>query len=222
MRRLAGFSLLEVLVALFLFSFLGIASYRFLSVIIRTEEVAGRHSEQERRELRALALIRQDFLQAVPRAVRDESGKPAPAFVAGGDYAVEFTRAGWLNPMLQPRSELQRVAYAVGPRPASDGQGDAGEQPGEATGNYLLRVYWPYPDRAAGSPVAVQALLPDVTELQLRFLDQRGQWIDQWPPATGGGQRQGPSTDLPRAVEFTLRLGDGREQQRLLIMPENP
>lgn len=217
-RRSLGFSLLEVLVALFLFALLGVAANRFLHIIIKTEEVAERHSDVLQKQLRAVELIRRDFFQAVPRTFRDETGIRRPAFlVQSGQYQVVFTRSGWLNPTGVPRSDLMHVAYGIGPKPKSE------HDETEDKKQYLLRYYWAYPDLSTNTPVQVQALVQGVERLDWRFLDNKGRWLTEWPPEeTPGSSAEKVSTALPRAVELTLHFEGGDVLKRLLLMPEYP
>lgn len=223
MKRIAsGFSLLEVLVALFLFALLGVTANRFLGVMIKTEEVAEHHSDDIKFQLRALEVIRRDFFQAVPRLSREPSGKTLSALLSSGDeYLVEFTRAGWLNPMENPRSELVRVAYRVGVLPET-AKKNYPALAGDSR-KYLLRYFWPYPDRHSDTPVAVQPIIADVESCEFKYLDSKGQWLSSWPPknsATGSNSK--PSTALPRAVQIHLRYESGIEVKRILLMSEYP
>ncbi len=194
-RGQAGFTLLELLVALTLFAILSAMAYGGLRMVLDSKQ---RNEQQAQRliELQtALNFLQRDIEQAVGRSVRDEFGDPQPALRADGFGArlITLTRAGWRNPTGQPRSTLQRVAYRF----------DEGR---------LTRLFWHSLDQSGNAEPLARVLLQEVAEIELRFLDQNRQWHGQWPPAAG----EAPLTLLPRAVEVTLRLDDLGAIRRLL------
>jgi len=54
--------------------------------------------------------------------------------------------------------------------------------------------------------------LRDVKEMQVRFLDRRGQWHVQWPPAGATA----PQKAVPAGVEVALTLVSGERVVRLM------
>jgi type II secretion system protein J len=81
---------------------------------------------------------------------------------------------GWSNLDGAPRSELQRVAYAL----------EAGK---------LQRIGWTMPDGGTPQPAT---LLNDVTTAKSRFRDAEGNWRTDWDASD--------PLALPRAVELTI------------------
>ncbi len=64
---------------------------------------------------------------------------------------------------------------------------------------------------------ATQSLLPDVTDLRWRYLDDAGQWHDTWPVV------RPPAAPELRAVEMVMVLGPAGEQlRRLVAVPRTP
>lgn len=198
-----GFTLLELLVALAVFAILAAAAYGGLRNVLFTRAAV----EAENRRLAAAQLtfhrLEQDIEQTVPRGIRDEYGDPQPALL-GGELAGEvlmLTRAGWDNPLDQPRANLQRVAYRL-----RDGR--------------LWRLYWEVLDR--GGPIEPReiVLLDRVRELRVRFLDPDDAWRNDWPPPPASDEERKQQPDpLPRAVEISLTLEDWGEITRLLPLP---
>lgn len=192
-----GFTLLELLVALAIFGLLSVMSYSGLRSVLeqqaRTQESVDRLAELQKVYL----LMQRDFEQAVPRIVRGEYGDDLVAF--GGDDVLQLTRGGWRNPLQQPRSSLQRVAYAI-------------------ENDQLTRYTWSVLDRAQDSVPLEQPLTEAVRGMQLRFMNEDHEWLGSWPPVnpnTGQqpsqqGQQpaqqgqQPPPADLPNALEVTL------------------
>lgn len=199
-----GFTLLELLVALAVFAIMATAAYSGLRNVLFTRAAV----EEQNRRLAAVQLtvfrLEQDIQQAVPRGVRDEYGDSQPALRGGDllDDALILTRAGWDNPLGQSRATLQRVAYRL-----REGR--------------LWRLHWDVLDR--GGPVAPREtmLIDQVQEFRARFLDQEGEWRNDWPPPADVVADGNPpnSNLLPYAVEITLMLEDWGAITRLFPLP---
>jgi general secretion pathway protein J len=197
--RAAGFTLLELLVALAIFALLAVMSYAGLSKVLHTEQILDNEMERLTEIQRSVAFMSRDIQQTVDRPIRDAYGDPQPAIagstlLATADSPVlELTRNGYTNAMGVNRSTLQRVAYRV-------------------VDHTLLRDTWRVLDRAQGSEPDSILLCADVNDLKVRYLDHEQNWHDQWPPLDS--QYQGPA--LPLAVEVTLELDDWGDIVRLL------
>ncbi len=200
-----GFTLLELLVALAVFAIMAIAAYSGLSNVLFTR--AAVETENRRLAMTQLAFYRlaQDLEQVVQRGVRDEYGEAQPALRGNvqDSEALLFTRAGWDDPLGQPRATLQRVAYRL-----REGR--------------LWRLYWTVLDRGGLAEPHEIMLLDRVRELRLRFLDQDNAWRNDWPPPADNSSdpaRKPKPDQLPRAVEISLTLEDWGEITRLLLLP---
>lgn len=201
----AGFTLLELLVALSIFAVLALLAYGGLTSMLNTRAQADEHAEALRELQLAYRTLERDIEQYVPRSVRDEYGQEHPAISAGMEIgaALELTHGGWRNPAEQPRSTLQRVAYSV--------QDDT-----------LVRSVWMSLDRPADAKPAEQELLRGVAELQLRLLDANDTWQERWPPAGQITPPPGtpvPAAPPPRAVEMVLKTERWGELRWLFRFP---
>jgi len=186
-----GFTLLEVLIAIGITAMIGLGSWQILHSAIRTSQ-----STQERiKELNALQktmlLITRDFQQIVPRSIRDEYGDSQAALTSKSEfYSLVFTRTGWRNPLDDPRSSLQRVAYQL-------------DQ------DKLLRYYWSELDRSQDSQSIHHTLLKGVESLSFRFMNSSGGWVDEWPVTDDDAQKNADPffklNELPKAVKLTLK-----------------
>jgi general secretion pathway protein J len=47
-------------------------------------------------------------------------------------------------------------------------------------------------------------LAADIESMQVRYLDDAGNWQEQWPPLQAGSNPAAPPADFPRAIEMTL------------------
>jgi len=197
-----GFTLLEIVVAVGVFAVLTTLAYGGLNQVLNQSQQT-REISQKLQDLQyAFALIQQDFSQMVPREVRDEYGNRQPALTTSLDesFLVKFTRQGWRNPAEQARSSLQRVSYIL----------DEGQ---------LQRSYWFELDRAPSSEPIVMPLLEDIESVEFRFLDEKKEWQESWPPTVATAGQQPP---WPLAIEITLETKRWGKIHRLFSMIDSP
>lgn len=161
-HRRQGFTLLEILVALLVFAIVGVISSQLMSQTVRSNEVLKGHGERIADVHRAMQIIQRDVMQMAARPIRDQFGDPQPNLLVGADGALEFSRAGWRNPLQLPRAEVQRVSYVV-------------------QDETLVRGYWPVLDRAQDSEALHQTLLAEVTRAEFFVLDNQGNEYTFWP-----------------------------------------
>jgi len=184
----AGFTLVEMLIALTIFGMLTAGGVALLSFSVTSQEMTDRQLATLGSIRRAGALLSADLAQATARPWRDGDGRQQPAFAgAPGREAriMTFVRAGWDNPDQLPRASLQRVEYRL-------------------QGNRLLRVGYTSVD--GGGAAAVTTLIDGVQQLDLRFRDREGLWRSEWQTAD--------PAELPIAVELTVsseRFGPVRQ-----------
>lgn len=198
----AGFTLLEVLVAVAIFVIVGalaMTGYNELSTqSSRVETSAAR----VRAVQSAMQHFNQDFATLEPRPVRQPVGDGMfPAVRADNnqqDEIVELTRSGWSNPAGVPRPTLQRVAYRL-------------------QDQKLHRDYWVSLDHVATEDPISTVMLDKVKSVKVRFLAGNRQWQDQWPAL--GYSAPDMMTVRPMAVEITLELEDWGKIKRLIEVP---
>ena len=164
MRR-AGFSLIELLVALAVFSVMSALAYGGLNSIARTRGELAAREDAFRDLMRAVGTLERDLRESVARPVRGNFGVDLPAFV-GGANTMEFTRLGFANPQAEPRSNLERVLYEL----------DAGT---------LKRGRYDVLDRAPTTAPSLADSKVKVEEFRLRYLSDDNRWFDAWPPPRG-------------------------------------
>jgi len=196
-RKAHAFTLIEVLVSLAIFAILAALAYSTLNQTLLSAEILNDRMDRLQAIQRSMRMLTDDLRQLAPRPVRDELGDNwRPALDTGfqSGFAIELTRGGWSNPVVLPRSTMQRVGYRI-------------------EDNELVRYQWFTLDRTlSNDPVGV-TLLDGVESLQFRFFEREGEYSDQWPP----NGSQGPAERLrPRAVEIVLRLEDEGELTRLV------
>jgi len=200
--RESGFTLVEMLVALFVLSLLTTAGTAMLMQTLDGKEQVEARSDVLREIDLARATLKSDIGQAVARPVRGLYGARADQFFAGGDLRegdsqtiLFLVRRGWENPgALERRGSLQAVEYRI-----EDGA--------------LIRIARTRPDAMERTPEQRRVLLSGVQEANLEFA-RAGQWSPEW----FGGVRAAPQ--LPEIVRLTLTLEGVGEVDQLFMTGE--
>lgn len=200
-RCAAGFTLLELLVALAIFAVLATMAYGALNSVLTARKAVEAKSARLADLQTALMVIERDVEQAVPRKIRDEFGDEQPALQGGGTgtLVLDLSRDGWRNPLGLARSHLQRVAYGF-------------------KDEKLVRESWGILDRAPDTQAYSEVLLSEVKAVEVRFLGRDGQWSAFWPPQTANTQEETVVLP-PRAIEINLDLDDWGRITRLMRVP---
>jgi general secretion pathway protein J len=187
-----GFTLLEVLIAISIFSVVSLAGFTIFDTVLRGEESSKIRTERQNELQRAFLLIERDFTQIVKRTLRLNGEAPQATFLQtaddsflDNDQAIAFVRGGWTNPnLLLPRSEMQSVAYRLN----------------EGT---LERLHFNFVDAVVGQEPRVRKLLSDVDSINFEFYDGK-KWQKKW---------SGNTLPLAIAIEVdTLDFGLIRRQ----------
>ncbi len=202
-QRAKGLTLLEVLIALSIFSMIGLASYQVLTSTIASQQVGDDYSQQLARQQKALMIIDRDLQQLVARDIRVADQQKAFLLVNEDEYPLEFTRGGWRNPLQQSRSSLQRVAYDVGLHPGAENIDSKYYQSEE---RYLRRHLWAVLDREEGVEHQIQVLLAGVEELTVAVISDGGRALS-WPSANqaAASSKQGQQKQQQiRAIELSI------------------
>lgn len=193
-----GFTLIEVLVAMALFAVMAAMAYGTLNQTLLSADILSERMDRLQALQRTVRMLSDDLQQLTPRPVRDELGDnygPALSTAFQSGFTIELTRGGWSNPMVLPRSTMQRAAYRI-------------------EDNELIRYHWNVLDRTLSNEPIVVALMDGIESLQFRFFQTDTDFIDQWPPLNLTGPTN--SRLRPLAVEFILTLEDETEISRLI------
>ena len=105
-----GFTLIETLVSIAIFSILSVLAYSTLNQTIITADILSNRMDKIQSLQRAIRLIEQDFLQLAQRPIRSEIGNTQLAALTTKPtniFPIELTRYGWSNPLMLKRSTLQ-------------------------------------------------------------------------------------------------------------------
>lgn len=184
LSRSGGFTLLELVVAIAIFSIISTSSAYFIRNVLLAQERSNEVADQLEALQKVWLLLQQDVEQAVARSVRDQNGDPQPIFT-GDQQQMAFTRIGW--PLLPPRDLLR-----------SDKEIDQGDAPMTLPRSEVLRVryylendqlirsYWPIPDLADGAQPQTSVILSKVKDFELQYVfstpSVKQQTSEIWPP----------------------------------------
>lgn len=199
-----GFTLLELLIAISLFSILSVMAYSGLNTVLVTRESTDKISQRLTEVQLAYLRISNDIRQVVSRSIKDEFGTQIPVMRTSQSEVdtVEWTRMGYQNPQKHLRSNLQRVAYRLSEN--------------ETSGYDLVRITWPVLDQAQGIESTESILITDVEEMAWGFLEQNpgADFLTSWPPVSATGL-----DSLPRAIDVTIKLKNLGTLRRLILLP---
>jgi general secretion pathway protein J len=171
-----GFTLVEVIVALAIFSVIGFGSWQVLNQVLTTQKKLSEASTELSELQRGMWILANDFRRMVRRPIRNEYDQIEPALsTLQAGHPITFTRSGWENPLNQARSTLQRVAYRV------DSIKEDTATPSNQS--HLIRTFWPVLDRTNTTESFDQIVIPNVDHFEIDFIDTEGIPRSHWPPA---------------------------------------
>tara|TARA_Y100001936_G_scaffold1944_1_gene1850 strand:+ start:453 stop:1064 length:612 start_codon:yes stop_codon:yes gene_type:complete len=193
-----GFTLIEVLVAISIFSILSALAYGTLNQSIITSEKLEKQNTRMQSLQRGFSQIDQDYIQLAKRPIRSEIGNTQigalTSSLANG-YLVEFSRHGWPNRLGMNRGSIQRVAY-------------------DLIDSQLVRYHWNVLDKTYSNELIQNELFDGIEKIQLLFLKNNNDWTDQWPPIDMT-QEEGLRA-LPKAIRISITFDDIGEVERII------
>lgn len=198
-----GFTLLEIIVVVIVFSVMSLMAYGGLRSVLRTrtgiESAMTRTADLQRAYMR----LRNDFQNLRDRPARDEFGDAQAALSIDRDGQLRLIRGGQRNPLGTSRSSLERIQYTF-------------------KDHAIYRATWRVIDLPQKSEPVDLVLLGNVEEVRWRFLDTAYEWQKEWPAdAKSRGAGESSAGDPPPlAVEITLVTKDWGETRFLFRTPQ--
>ena len=191
-----GFTLVEILIALFIFTIIGFILSSALRGVIDVQS----GTEKKAVELQALQIafltLSRDIEQAVNRPVMNAQGKEEAAFV-GDAHQFILTRTGVARSLNEHASGLQRVAIVW-------------------KENTLLQRTTDSIDRTIKSHWYEKKLLDQIDKVDFYYIDEHKHAHQTWPIK---GENHQP---LPRAVKIVLTFTNGGMISQLYVVPTEP
>lgn len=196
-RAQAGFTLIEVLVALALMALVSLLAWRGLDSVSSARDRIAQQADDTDAIVRTLGQMGRDV----------ELAYNGPSFAAPGIDAHVFTTGVRL---LRDAAGAQRLEIL---RPAADGDGRWQRVQWSVRKDGLWRASGPSAEQGPLPPVGNGALLlPGVRALTLRG----------WVPGAGWMDTRAPFSATPSGIEITLdrgTAGDARRYSRILELP---
>lgn len=196
--KVAGFSLLEMLIAISIFSLIGLASNYVLSTVLKSEETTKDFAIRLKSLQQGFGALERDLGQMVartPRSLEDSRGstvlQTGDNLLGSESQALVFYRLGWLNPQgLLPRGSIQSVAYLV-----LEGK--------------LERWHYPYPDPELGAEPVKSVVIDKVLSVEFSFFVEE-KWVKKFDGKT-----------LPKAIAMEIEVEGLGKIQRRFLLPES-
>lgn len=219
LKRSAGFTLLEVMVAISISAVIAILAYQGLGSASagaeRSREILTQVNELDR----AWQILGADMRHLLAPEIGPTGGRfQFRAQSLEGDTEVEqrlmvFVRRNWFNPLQRPRSDLQEVSYRI--------------EEGTLWRDYRPYRNMPYDEFAFEQRAARQELLNRVTNIEIRFLSTgvlqrsgRGaligdEYTRDWVPIWPDPNEMGNPLALPLAVYIRIEIEGVGSSERL-------
>lgn len=224
MKKFIGFTLIEVLVAIAIFSIIGIGCYNILFGMVNARSSINEKTEKLKTISRAIHLINDDLTQLSSRKIVDDNDEILPPLIFNkSENILEFSRYGGRNPRMEKRSEVSRVVYQLVHRNDIDINRFNEENVPEDDKNiiddnsyYLVRKVWPILDRVSDmDDLPTKVVFNDVTEFDVDFYNDKGKWIDEWP------QKKGDDF-LPYAIKIKIVTSSYGTIEKLISISNPP
>lgn len=194
-----GFTLTELLVAIFIFALMTAASTGILNLALQSSDAVGAQTDAIARLTVSRALIKADLAQVIARPTRGRFGTQLGQGFIGGtaterdSLLLSFARLGWLNPGGSlPRGSTQAVDYVL-------------------ENNQLIRRHPLRTDPAPETIFHDRVLFTDVAAARVEF-NAQGTWQPSW--RTGDFT----SASLPGAMRLILEFNDGSSMTQLFLI----
>jgi general secretion pathway protein J len=183
--KVSGFTLIEVIIAIALFSMISLSSFTIFNTVIKSDEVSKTRTERINELQRGFLLIERDLLQIAKRSIRLNGESPLNGYLhtdsnsfSTSENNLAFVRHGWTNPgLLLPRSSMQSVAYQLN----------------EET---FERLHFNFVDAVLGQEPKVRELISNVETLNFEFYYDK-----KWHKKINGKK-------LPLAIAIELTTKD--------------
>jgi general secretion pathway protein J len=188
-----GFTLLEILIALFIFTIISVIMVTALHTVLSSQSATEKKANRLTELQTTLILMARDLEQTVNRPII--SSKNTLDSFLGTPYSLTFTHAGLVNPLGElQRSTLQRTQYFL------DKQA-------------LIRRTWPVLDQTAKTQPNERIILKNTESIRFEYLDNKGRFHNSWPLPDD------KESILPKAVRVSLTIAQWGNLTQLYLIP---
>lgn len=191
-----GFTLLEILIALFIFTIISIIMATTLHTVFTSQSGTEKKAEKIAKLQMTFLIFSRDFEQSIDRPITNAKNMPENAFI-GTPRMVTLTHGGLKNPAGEmQRSTLQRTQYSL-------------------QNHQLIRESWDVLDQTAKTVPEKRVLYQGVNDLRFEYLDSKGKFLNNWP-------EQNSQDPLPVAIRVSLSLQNwGKITELYLLKGQN-
>lgn len=192
-----GFTLIEVLIALFIFTIISVIMVDALHSVLSSQAATEKNAKRLADLQMTMVIVSRDLQQVINKPITNYAGKLEPPLI-GTPTSLVFTHAGFPNPLGQlSRSTLQRTLYQFRNHAFERGSYEVLDQAPDSTANF-------------------RTLFSPVSEITFTYLDEKGNFQKNWPPNSAASTQK--PTALPRAVGVSLTIPGWGEITQLFIL----
>ncbi len=198
MQKKRGFTLLEVLLALTIFTSLSMAANQVFKNVLNSDEQMLEVGNALKILQKTLIILDSDFRQMMARQYRNGGAESKEQLLEVGkslldseSEGIRFVRGGWVNPQqLFPRGEVVKVGYRI-------------------RESKLERIRWMYPDDSSTTEPAEMLVMEGVKDITFEMFDGAA-WSEQWSK----------TLEMPKALRVSLDTERYGKITRVYILPE--
>lgn len=188
-----GFTLLEILIALFVFTIISLIVSGALHTVFTSQSNTEKRAKQLSELQIALLLMSKDVEQTNGRLIT--TSQNAEQGFIGTQTTLFFTHGGLVNPLAKSLSStLQRTSYQL-------------------EKDNLVRIVWPALDQTDHTIPIKKIILHNVTAMQFAYLDKQKRFSHKWP------YDERAKSLLPAAVSVSLTLKNWGKITQLYLIP---
>lgn len=194
-----GFTLLEILVALAVFSILATLTSSIMYYAFNTRARVMTQAERLVKLQLAVSMLERDTTQVINRAIHGNEQRLFPVFTGQSDY-TEFTRGGFINAqVIEKRSTLKRIAL-------------------KCTNHQLIRKSWRTLDTTDRTDSREKILLDNIENCHFAYLNKHLQILPEWHENVTQNDQQ--EEVLPKAIQLSFTIKEWGDASLLFILPQ--
>lgn len=178
-KNCRGFTLIELMVALFIYTILSMLLMSGLKSVINAQNGTEIKAEKLHVIQRGMLVLSRDLEQIINRPITNADGTEEPGFI-GTIKSLTVTHLGSGDPSGQSlKSNMQRISYA-----------------------YYDQALWRHVASALDQTVKVEIkkrpLFPGLSKMTFQYLDSEKHWQSVWPSGDNDADQ------LPKAIKVSL------------------
>lgn len=188
-----GFTLIEIIIAILIYSVIATISYRIVTTLIITKQVTDEEQNKWSNLSLLMSHLSNDWNKSVPLSVRDQYGDLIPPFIGkeklSGQYdaQVELTVNGYLpnNLFYNTVNPPKRIGYRF-------------------YNGAIYLITWPVLHRVQQTKPEITMMMDGVKDFTVEYLYPDNTWKNSWPPPF-----RVQNNVMPKAFRVTIALKTG-------------